>query len=209
MSDNSRKTPSTGTARRLQSQDERDSEGFAARKERDALAASRAPEFVAEEITGNYVGVELEERRARRPTDLRIKILENKHDELKTDLREVRSDVRTVSGQVSDLREDVAGAIGKINGQESVLAETLSIVKKTAEREHVTFTAKVEVDKAHELAKVEVGKAQNLAEIEVNKEEKADAVKAKSDRRKRNLKILGFVAGGVSLSEILHRLGVL
>jgi hypothetical protein len=206
---------------RMQSQDDRDAESWAARRERDVAAAAK--EFVAEEVTGNLEGDELIERRSERPALERIsrlerkndelkKDVEKKHDELKGDVSEVRSDLKRVSGQVSNLRADVAGAVGKLDGQEKLLgvqerliSETLSIVKKSAEREHVTFTAKVEVDKEKELASVEVDKEKKLAEIAVIKEEEVDTVKAKGDRRKRNLKILGVFASGASLIELLHR----
>jgi hypothetical protein len=114
----------------------------------------------------------------------------------------VRSDVKDLSGQVSDMRSDVSGAVGKINGQESVLTEMLGIVKKTAEigadRQHVTFTAMVDVDRAKELAKVEVDKEQQL-----------DTLDAKKVRRAMILKGVGLVASGGGLIELLHRLGVL
>lgn len=208
----------------MQSQDERDAEGFAARRERDGIVK----EFPDEEITGRYEGEELDERRSQRTDVERIGRLEKKHDELKRDVEkkhdelkrdvaEVRGDVKAVSGQVSDLRAGVSGAVGKLEGQEKVLSEMLSIVKKSADREHVTFTAKVEVDKAQELAKVEVEKQHELAAIEVTKEEKVagivvvkeekiDTVKAKGDRRKRNLKILALLAGGGGIFELIHRL---
>lgn len=221
MSDNSRKTPPFGKpSSRMQSQDDRDMEGLAARREREAVVK----DFSSEEITGRYEGEELEERRRARGPDERFGRLEKKHDELrhdvekkhdelKKDVSDVRSDVKGLSGQVNDMRSDVSGAVGKIDGQETLLTEMLSLVKKSAEksieRDHVTFTATVEVDKAQELAKLEVGKAHELAEIEVIKEEKVDTVKAKSDRRKRNLAILGLLASGAGVIELLHRLGVL
>jgi hypothetical protein len=211
----------------MQSQDDRDAEGYAARRERE----SAANEFVSEEITGKYEGEELDQYREHRPTPDRIRRLEKKHDEVKDDLKnvkddlkstrselkgdikDVRTDVKALSGHVSSLSTDVAGAVGKIDGQQGVLKEMLSIVKKTAvaaaDRDHVTFTAKVDVDKAHELARVEVDKETKLAEVEVSKEEKVDVVQAKRDRRKRNLTILGLVASGGGIIELLHRLGVL
>ena len=156
MSDSSRRTPPFGTKKpRMQSQDERDAKGFAARKERDGAVK----EVAGEEITGRYEGEELSERRAQRPPDERFgrleekhdelkKDVEKKHDELKKDVRDVRSDVKTLSGNVSDMRSAVSGAVGKLEGQEKLLIETLSIVKQThdreADREHVTFTATVE-----------------------------------------------------------------
>lgn len=227
MSDSRKTPPFEKPALRMQSQDERDMEGLAAihkdkrdRREREAVVK----EFLSEEITGRYEGEELEERRRTRAPDERFDRLEKKHDELKHDVEkkhdelkkdvsDVRSDVKGLSGQVSDMRSDVSGAVGKIVGQEILLTEMLSLVKKSAEksieRDHVTFTATVEVDKAQELAKLEVGKAHDLAEIEVGKEEKVDTVKAKSDRRKRNLAILGLFVSGGGVIEMLHRLGVL
>jgi len=215
----------------MQSQEARDAEGLAARRERDAAVKDLGDE----EVTGRHEGEELAELRSLRPDVERIGRLERKHDdlkrdfdkkhdELKGDVKEVRDDVKALSDRVGDMREGVAGAVGKLNGQEKVLSEMLSIVKKTADRDHVTYTTKLEVDKAHELAKVEVDKEQQLAAIEVTKEEKVaeivvvkeeqvDVVKAKGDRRKRHLEILGLItsgiAGGAAVIELLHRIGVL
>lgn len=196
----------------MQSQDERDVEGFAARKERDG-AAGTVKEFAGEEITGRYEGEELIEQRAQRPPDERFarledktddlkKDVEKKYDELKKDVSEVRSDVKGLSNQVSDMRSAVAGTNGKLDGQEKLLTETLSIVKKThdreAEREHVTFTATVDVDRAEKLAKVEV-----------DKEEKLDTIDGRKKKREMILKGLGLTGIGGGLIELLHRLGVL
>jgi hypothetical protein len=193
----------------MQSQDERDAEGFAARKER----AGAVKELAGEEITGRYEGEELSERRAQRPPDERFgrleekhdelkKDVEKKHDELKKDVSDVRSDVKGLSGQVSDMRSAVSGAVGKLDGQQALLTETLSIVKKThdreADREHVTFTATVDVDRAKELAKVEV-----------DKEEKLDTIDAKKKKREVIVKGVGLFTSGGALIELLHRLGVL
>jgi hypothetical protein len=193
----------------MQSQDERDMEGIAARKERDGVVK----EFGGEEITGRYEGEELEERRAQRPPDERFGRLEKKHDELKQDVEkkhddlkkdvsDVRSDVKVLSGQFGDMRSAVSGAVGKLDGQEKLLTETLTLVRKThdreADREHVTFTATVDVDRAKELAKVEV-----------DKEEKLDVFDAKKKKREMVMKGVGLIAGGGGLIELLHRLGVL
>jgi len=211
----------------MQSQDERDEEGFAARKERDGAVR----EFAGEEITGRYEGEELEARRQSRPPDARFSRLETKHDELKRDVdkkhdelkrdvkdvrdelkgdvKDVRKDVKDVSGQVSDLGKAVGGAVGKIDGQDKVLSEMLGLVKQSAERDHVTFTAKIDVDKAHELAKVEVSKADGLAKVEVSKELGLDTVAARKLRRDTIAKIVGGGLGGGGIVELLHRLGVL
>ena len=109
----------------------------------------------------------------------------------------MRSDVRNLSGQVGDMRLAVSGAVGKLDGQEKLLTETLSIVKKAADREHVTFTATVDVDRAKELAKVDI-----------DKEEKLDTIDAKKKKREAILKVVAFVGGG-GIIELLHRLGVL
>ena len=195
----------------MQSQDERDAEGFAALKERERGGVVK--EFGGEEFTDRFEGEELEAHRALRPLDERAsrletkhddlkKDVEKKHDELKKDVSEVRSDVKGLSGQVSDMRSAVSGAVGKLEGQEKLLTETLSIVKKTHEREsdreHVTFTATVDVDRAKELARVEV-----------DKEEKLDTIDAKKKKRELIVKGVGLFAGGGGLIELLHRLGVL
>jgi hypothetical protein len=230
MTDSSRKTPPLGMKKptRMQSQDDRDAEGLAARREREAVVK----ESSSDEITGRYEGEALDEKRAERDDIERIVRLEKKHDslkkdvqkkheELKGDVKELRGDVKQLSGEfsdlraevsgaVGDLRSEVSGAVGKIDGQSGVLSEMLGLVRKTAEQsvehERVSFTAKVEVDKAHELAKVEVDKEQQLAAIEVTKEATVDNVKAKADRRKRNLKLLGLIASGGSIVELIHRL---
>ena len=196
----------------MQSQDERDVEGYAARKEREA-AAGAVKEFAGEEITGRYEGDELVEQRAQRPplerfarleekSDDLKKDVERKYDELKKDVTDVRTDVKGLSNQVSDMRSAVSGAVGKLDGQEKLLTETLAIVKKThereADREHVTFTATVDVDRAEKLAKVEVAK-----------EEKLDTIDAKKKKREMILKGLGLTGIGGVAADILHRLGVL
>jgi hypothetical protein len=217
----------------MQSQDERDMAGLEARKERERGGVVK--EFANEEITGRYEGDELDERRASRPPDERFGRLETKHDELKRDVekrhtelkrdvkdvrdelkddvKDVRSDVKKLAGDVGGLRTDVSGAVGKLDGQKEALTELIGLVKKSAEhsaeRDHITFTTKVDVNKANELAKVEVSKAEGLAKVEVTKEEGLDKVQAKKDRRATIAKIAGGVLGGGSIVELLHKLGVL
>src|SRR3954469_4957309 len=79
MGDDKRRTPPQGRAYpRQQSQTERDVEGFAARREREASV----PSFTDRDITGQYQGPELAEARStRHPLD-RINRLEEKHDDL-------------------------------------------------------------------------------------------------------------------------------
>jgi hypothetical protein len=208
MTDSSnRKTPPLVPKRSVQSQDERDAEGIAARKKRELAVPPL--EFSSDEYTDKHEGAELDELRETRDPIVRIRRLERKTDETKADLKDVRADVKELSGHVSDLRADVAGAVGKLEGQEPVLSELLSIVKKSADRDHVTFTAKVEVDKAAELAKTEVTKATELAIVEVSKGKQLDVLASHEVRRKALLKGLGLVSSGAGLIELLHRLGVL
>lgn len=210
MTDNSRKTPpppATSKKPRGQTQDERDMEGFAARREREAAAL--VSDYAADDLTGKYEGAELEEERDHRPPIERIKRLERKSDAHKTELKEIRTDVKELSGHVSNLRADVAGFGGKIDGQESVLSEMLSIVKKGAEREHVTFTAQVEVDKERALSEVEVDKERALSEVEVDRQEQLDKFAKRDARRKLVVKGMGLLASGGGIVELLHRLGVL
>jgi gas vesicle protein len=234
MSDESRRNPPFGSRKpRTQSQDERDMAGFEARKERDRGGVVK--EFASDEITERYEGEELDERRATRPPDERFSHLETKHDELKRDVekrhdelkrsvkdvrdelkddvKDVRADVKKLTGEVGGLRTDVGGAVGKLDGQKEALTELIGLVKEStkqaAEREHVTFTAKVDVNKAHELAKVEVSRAEGLAKVEVTKEEGLDKVQAKKDHRATIAKIAGGILGGGSIVELLHKLGVL
>jgi hypothetical protein len=194
----------------MQSQDERDIAGLAAKRGREAMSL---PEFVNEEITGRYEGEELERRRAARPPDEALRHLESKHDDLKRDVEkkhdhltkevgETRHDVKALSDKMGDVREEVAGAVGKLDGQAMVLTEVLSIVKKTAE-------SKVEVDRAKELATIEVSREDALAKVKVNKETSLDTLDARKKRRTLLLKVVGLIASGGLVSEILHKLGVL
>lgn len=92
------------------------------------------------EPTGVYEGEDLRRARAQRPTAARLERLEDKHDETRRD--------------VADLRE----AVGRVEGKLEVLPQLLEAVQASAERanhrEQVTFTASVEVDKAQKIGKV-------------------------------------------------------
>jgi predicted transcriptional regulator len=107
-----------GPPKRLQSQSERDIAGLAARRVRERIGA--VPEFVAEEVTGQYQGEELAQMRARRPTDQRIARVEEKFDALES--------------TVSDMRVEV----GKIDGKLDVLPRLLSLLEGKNTNEHET-----------------------------------------------------------------------
>lgn len=213
MSDNSsRKTPPFGSKRPVSSRP--GSEGGSSR----SAQSDARREFDAEEITDQYEGEDLELHRALRPTDARIGRLEKKADAfkldqeiMKRDVAGMRSDIKGLSKEVSDTRVTVAQAVGKIDGQESVLRETLSILKTREERDHVTFTAKVDVDRAQELAHIEINKEQQLAQVELNKGQQLAQVDDALDKRKAKraawLKALGLASSGAGLIELLHRLG--
>lgn len=90
--------------------------------------------------TGVLDGDDLRRARASRPTAMRLERLEDKHDETRRD--------------VADLR----AVVGKIDGKLDVLPQLVEAVKENADRviqrEQVTFTASVEVDKAKRIGDV-------------------------------------------------------
>jgi len=161
----------------MQSQTERDTEGFAAKKEREsAVPEVRFPE---EEITGRLQGEELAQARERRPTDERIGRLEQKHDQLANEVGGVRVAVATMAGKLE------------------VLPELVKVVKDVAERaadrEHVRFTAQVDIDKAQAEAQVNISKAQ--AE---------DVIDARRVRRRAIAKVVAGMLGGAGFIELLR-----
>lgn len=72
--------------KRLQSQTERDVEGYAARQKRDAVAAAATPEYVCDDPTGQYDAGLLtheelkEQRRTKRTTDQSVEHLYDRMD---------------------------------------------------------------------------------------------------------------------------------
>jgi len=92
------------------------------------------------EPTGVYEGEDLRRARAQRPTGARLERLEDKHDETRRD--------------VADLRE----AVGRVEGKLEVLPQLLEAVQKSAERantrEDITFTSTVRVQEAEKIGHV-------------------------------------------------------
>ena len=115
--------------------------------------------------------------------------------------------MRDFSDDLAELRRRVEGARGYLNIDDA----RARIGELEVDKAHEL--AKVEVDKEQQLAAIEVTKEEKVAEIVVVKEEQVDVVKAKGDRRKRHLEILGLItsgiAGGAAVIELLHRIGVL
>ena len=120
---------------RLQTQTERDLSGLAARKERSV------PEPLDEDVTGKYEGVQREEMRERRPTPLRIKLLEKKSDDLQAGLGRVEAQNAVLNAKMDGF-----------SGQISLLVGS---VQQLAAREQVAYAARVEVDTARQ--KTEIG----------------------------------------------------
>lgn len=142
-----------GTRRRLQSATERDIESDRARKERDSMTASgEVLDPVPDEITGRYEGDELEMYRNRRTTDERIVHLERKHDKLTEAHQKLADSISRVANDVSEMR-----------GEMKVLPRLVDALEKAADRradaDHVTLTAKVDVERARALEPVEAAKA--------------------------------------------------
>jgi hypothetical protein len=98
------------------------------------------PAFVEEDVTGNFAGPELQAMRARRPTPARLLRLEDKHDKLDTKV------------------DGIAQNVAEMRGELRVLPELVSVVRNVADRaaarEHVTFTAQVDVEKERAVAGV-------------------------------------------------------
>lgn len=165
--------------KRHQTATERDLAGIAARKERDAAA----PDFVAEECTDRLEGDELHEARvdrAKRDPAGRIAKLEAEQHETRKAIGQTRDDVANLRVSVAEIRGDQKAANTSLSAIEKSL-------ERVAQREHITFTAKVDVDKAQQL----------------------DAIDARKVRRQLVLKVVGVVLGGwLALDKFLHWLGV-
>jgi len=190
--------------KRFQSQTERDFDGLEARAEREREGRDGRPAAIEfEEITGQHHGAELRAMRASRPPEVRLERMEDKHDELVSIVSDTRE---TFAREVGAIRTQV----GKIEGKLDVLPELVSVVKGIAtareQREHLTFTAQVEVDQARKLAEIEKEKDTAVAE---KKAELDDRLDKKKSRRKLWIKILGGVGvliAGAIVHAIIHSL---
>lgn len=107
--------------------------------------SGRSESFSAEEVTGVLEGDDLRTARSHRPTDERIFRLEEKHD-------------------VLDAKVDrIEVAVADMGGQFKVIPRLVDAMEKATtafqQREHVTLTAKVDIDKVQAIGNVEVKKA--------------------------------------------------
>lgn len=137
------------------------------------------------DITGVFVGEELRAQRARRPTDIRIERLEDKHDDL--------------VGVVSDIRESV----GRVVGQLEVLPDLVQAVQdasaQAGQRELTLLTAHTEIDKAGKVSEIEIRQATQI-----------DAIDSHKAKRWLVAKLAGAVVGAIEGGHwVLHHFGVL
>ncbi len=134
------------------------------------------PEFVEPEATGNYEGEELQSIRERRPTPYRFKKVEQRVDIIDKAFGEFRIEHAKDMGEVK-------GAIGELVGEVSGLTRA---VETSSQREHVTFTAQVDVEKAGQIAQIN---------------DTADSRKA---RRWLAAKVVGAILAVSASSEFMH-----
>lgn len=148
---------------RHQSQTERDFSGLAAKREREDDRARRdsVPELThgRDDITDQHpMGEERQTyRRDRDPLD-RVDRLEVKHDKLDAKVDAIGSKVDVMSGKL-DVLPSLVDAVKTMAGN-------------AMQRETVTFTAKVGVDKEKEITKLKVDEVKTIADIEDIKSQK-------------------------------------
>lgn len=167
--------------RRLQSATERDMAGIAARREREMSPQVLAiPKPVTDEITDRYDDPDerAEKRSSLRTLPQRVGHLEQKLDEHAAAVGEWRIETAKDFG-------DVKAELGKLTGAVSGLTV---VVESERKREHLTFTAKVDVDRAQAL----------------------DTIDEKKAKRELRAKLVGAaVGGGGVITALLHLLKVL
>lgn len=125
-------------------------------------------------VTGVHTGKQLADRRALRPTDVRFAHIEERLDET----------ARTANA--------TAVAVAGMAGELKVLPELVDMIKQSADRanqrEHVTFTAQVDVDKAGRLATI------------------ADTADSRRARRKLIGTVVAGIIGSGGIGALIHYL---
>ena len=126
-------------------------------------------DFAIEEVTGNYQGLELEDKRnVRHPTE-RMSRLEKKADKFEAKIDTLDERMGRVEVAVADVGGQMKVLPDLVDAMKDATATAKEATKAIQQQHHMTFTAKVEVDKAKELGKVEVETAQSVGEVEVKK----------------------------------------
>ena len=127
--------------------------------------------FEADEVTGQHDGDELRTLRAKRSTGERLERLEVKHDELVKKVDDHRDAADRRHDSLVKTVGEMRGTLGEMSGKLEVLPELVGIVrdvaKQSSQREHITLTAQVDVDKARALDQIDARKMSrgNLAKI--------------------------------------------
>ena len=143
--------------------------------------------FVEEEVTGRYEGEELADRRADRHPEDRFRHIEKNQDQTRAEITKMSERIGKVEVAVAD-----------VGGQMKVIPRLVDAMEKATEalqhRDHVTFTAQVDVEKAQELGEVEVHTAKELGAVEV----KTVATKAKWALLTKIAAVLGAIGTAIS-----------
>lgn len=140
--------------------------------------------FEDEAFTDTHSIEDLPKLRATRPTGIRIAHVEKNQDEIRAEVKAIRHDMRGVKADVTGVKVAVADMGGQFKVIPQLVETMQGAIDALHRREHVTFTAKVDVDKAKEEARVELDTA-----------EKIDDVKRRAARREWVTKGLAIVSG--------------
>lgn len=145
------------------------------------VTSSVPQEFADPEQPGTGVteGEALARVRANRETKDRLNRLENKSDQDRA--------------AIADLRETVGRLEGRFDGVDTGLENVTKALDRLADEKTITFKASVEVDKAKQQASVQVDTA-----------EKLDIIDARKARRTLIAKALGLLGAGGVLAELVH-----
>jgi hypothetical protein len=151
-----------------------------------AQLATPEPIYEVDDLTGQHqAGLitkeQLRERRGTRTPGERMDKLEDRVDELHGDVREIK---------------------GSLSVLPQLASNVAALSSHMLERDHVTFTAQVDVDTAKKTADIEKAAAIAVAE---KKDEIKDRASRRESRRKLVNKWLGL-AGGVVVVAAIHKL---
>lgn len=140
--------PRSSTKRRVQTQTDRDVEGFAARKERERSV----PVEVHEDITGQYEGEERKMYRGQRPPEERLERLETKADTLEAENKTTREDIAQINVNIGEIR-------GEMKLLPRLITALEDAAKSNRDRETIKLTAEVGIGTARAMEPIEKAKA--------------------------------------------------